>query len=91
MQAGPIGEPLVEVLAVVEVGVGGQRHVGRPGGGHGVGEAGTGDEAHPVAASDEVPGDGEQGGDVAVDRHAGDDDRGHRWLLLWPRPSLARL
>jgi hypothetical protein len=24
-----------------------------------------------------VPGDGEQWGDVAVDRHAGDDDRGH--------------
>ena len=36
-QAGPIGEALVEVLAVVEVGVIGQGHVARPGGGHDVG------------------------------------------------------
>ena len=49
----------------------------RPGGGDRFGEAGTGDEAHLVAAGDEVPGDGEERRDVAVDRHAGDDDRGH--------------
>ena len=77
LEPGPIGKPLVEVLAVVEVGVGRERHVRRAGGGDRLGEAGAGDEAHSVAAGDEVPGDGEQGGDVAVDRHAGDDDRGH--------------
>jgi hypothetical protein len=77
LQAGAIGEPLVQVLAVVEVGVGGERHVRRAGGGDRVCEAGTGDKAHSVAARDEVPGDGEERADVAVDRHAGDDDRGH--------------
>ena len=76
-EAGPIREPDVEVLAVVEVGIGGQREVAGPGARHCGGEAGAGDEAHPVAASDEVAGDFQQGADVAVDRNAGDEDRGH--------------
>ena len=67
----------MEVLAVVEVGVVGQGDVARSGGGHGLGEAGTGEEPHPVTVCDEVPGDGQQRGDVAVDGHAGDDDRRH--------------
>ena len=78
---GSIGKPFVEVLAVVEIGGDWKRYVCGAGGGDRLGEAGTGDEAHSVAAADEVPGDGEQWRHVAVDRHAGDDDRGH-WCSL---------
>ena len=63
----------------------GRRSRRRPGSGTCVGAGGVDASANraPVMKrtrsprGDEVPGDGEQRGDVAVDRHAGDDDRGH--------------
>jgi hypothetical protein len=81
----------VHVLAVVVVGVLRESHMGRAGGVDDVGEAGTGDEPHSVAACDEVPGDGEERGDVAVDRHAGENDRGHGLLSLRSGQSRSRL
>lgn len=77
LEADAFGEALVEIEAVVEVGVFGQADVGRPGRGHDVGEAGAGDEANPITPGDEVSSDREQLGDVAVDGNGGDDDRRH--------------
>ena len=75
------GEPVVEVDAVVEVGRGGQRKVLRAGVAHRRGKARPREEADAVTAFDEVPGDGQQRGDVPVDGHRGDEDGGHGGTL----------
>ena len=69
-----LGEPLVEVEAVVEVGEGRERKELGAGPGHSVGEPGTGDETYAVAAFGELAGDREHGRHVPVDRNGRDED-----------------
>ena len=74
LEPDPLGEPLVEVEAVVEVGEGRERKELGAGPGHSVGEPGTGDETYAVAAFGELAGDREQGRHVPVDRNGRDED-----------------
>ena len=65
---------------VIEVGLGGQRHVGGAGGGHHAREPRAGEKPHCVASPDQVGGDRQQWGDVPVDRHGRDEVRRHDGL-----------
>ena len=74
LQPDPLGEALVEVDAVVEVGEGRQREELGPGPRHRVGEARAGHEADAVAAFGEPAGDREHRRHVPVDRNGRDED-----------------
>lgn len=62
-------------IAVVVVGVAGQRSPESSDGFHGGAVAGAGEEAHFVSGVDEMPRDRQQRGHVAVDRCAADEHR----------------
>ncbi len=74
--AGAAGERGIHV-AVVVVGVGGQRDELGSGVAHGLAESCAGQEANAVATGDEVPCDGEQRRHVTVHGRAADEDRRH--------------
>ncbi len=74
---GPLGEDLVEVHPVVEVGLVGERDMSGPGVTDGGGEARPGQEPHPVAAAHQALRDRQVGAHMTVGRHCREDDRRH--------------
>ncbi len=75
-------------IAVVEVRLRREGDVRGSGGGHGVGEAGSGEEPYGVAPRDQVGRDGQQRGDVPVDRDGGDEIARHDGLLCGMGPLV---